>query len=132
MSGQHHGPAALYPRDRAGTHFTGGWVGPQGQFRRAENLVPTGIQFPDRPVRSQSLYRLNYPAHKCYYVSRFFGFLKMRFLVLVYMFSRFIQVSVWNIFVHGRPDEQQEICNELSFSNCVGGGGGELFLDNSH
>jgi len=29
----------------------------------AENLVPTGIQSPDRPARSQSLYWLCYPAH---------------------------------------------------------------------
>jgi hypothetical protein len=28
---------------------------------RALNLAPTGIQSPDRPARSQSLYRLNYP-----------------------------------------------------------------------
>jgi len=28
-----------------------------------ENLAPTGIRSPDRPARSQSLYRLNYPAH---------------------------------------------------------------------
>ena len=29
----------------------------------AENLVPTGIWSPDRPARSQSLYRLSYPPH---------------------------------------------------------------------
>ena len=29
----------------------------------AENLDPTGIRSPDRPVRSESLYRLRYP-HK--------------------------------------------------------------------
>ena len=29
----------------------------------AENLASTGIQSPDRPARSQSLYRLSYPAH---------------------------------------------------------------------
>jgi len=28
-----------------------------------ENLASTGIRFPDRPYRSQSLYRLRYPAH---------------------------------------------------------------------
>jgi hypothetical protein len=27
----------------------------------AENLTPTGIRSPDRPVRSKSLYRLHYP-----------------------------------------------------------------------
>ena len=32
------------------------WTG--GKFR------PTGIRSPDHPARSQSLYRLNYPAHK--------------------------------------------------------------------
>jgi hypothetical protein len=30
----------------------------------AENLAPTGVRFPDRPARSQSLYRLRYSAHK--------------------------------------------------------------------
>jgi len=29
VSGQQHAPAALYPRERTGTHFTGGWVGPR-------------------------------------------------------------------------------------------------------
>ena len=29
----------------------------------AENLASTGIRFPDRPARSQPLYRLRYPAH---------------------------------------------------------------------
>jgi hypothetical protein len=29
----------------------------------AENLAPTEIRSRDRPARSQSLYRLNYPAH---------------------------------------------------------------------
>jgi len=28
LSGQQHAPAALYPRERHGSHFTGGWVGP--------------------------------------------------------------------------------------------------------
>ena len=32
------------------------WIG-------AENLAPTGIRSPDRLARSQSLYRLRYPAH---------------------------------------------------------------------
>jgi len=29
----------------------------------AETLAPTGVRSPDRPARSQSLYRLRYPAH---------------------------------------------------------------------
>jgi len=27
VSGQQHSPAVLYPRERPGTHCTGGWVG---------------------------------------------------------------------------------------------------------
>ena len=30
MSSQQHAPAALYPRERPATHFTGGWVGYTG------------------------------------------------------------------------------------------------------
>jgi len=29
LRGQQHAPAALYPRERPCTHFTGGWVGPR-------------------------------------------------------------------------------------------------------
>jgi hypothetical protein len=29
VSGQQHAPGALYPRERPGTNFTGGWVGPR-------------------------------------------------------------------------------------------------------
>jgi len=39
----------------------------------AENLAPTGIRFPDRPARSQSLYRLSYPAHFLVYDVLQFG-----------------------------------------------------------
>jgi hypothetical protein len=38
--------------------------GPQGRSGRVlKNLAPTGIRSPDRSARSQSLYRLSYPAH---------------------------------------------------------------------
>jgi hypothetical protein len=49
-------PRQLYPRERPGTQCTGGWVGP-----RAGLDAPTRIRSPDRPARSQSLYRLSYP-----------------------------------------------------------------------
>jgi len=39
-----------------------GWT-PGPVLTGAENLTPTGIPSPARPVRSQSLYRLCYPAH---------------------------------------------------------------------
>ena len=39
-----------------------GWA-PEPVWTDAENLAPTGIRSPDRPARSESLYRLSYPAH---------------------------------------------------------------------
>jgi len=38
-----------------------GWA-PGPVWTGAENIVPTGIRSPDHPARSQSLYRLSYPA----------------------------------------------------------------------
>ena len=63
-SGQQHAPAALYPRERPCTHFTGRaprpvWTG--GKSRPYRDSIP------DRPACSQSLYRLSYPAH-CVYI----------------------------------------------------------------
>ena len=52
-------PRPLNPRERSGTHCTGGWVGPV--WTGAENLAPTVNRSPDRPARSESLYRLRYP-----------------------------------------------------------------------
>ena len=34
FGGQRHAPAALYPRERPNTHFTGGWVGPRARLDR--------------------------------------------------------------------------------------------------
>ena len=45
-------PGRTLPRERPGTHFTGGWVG--GKSRPHRDSIP------DRPARSPSLYRLSY------------------------------------------------------------------------
>ena len=66
MRGQRHAPAAPYPRERPGTHCTGGWVGLRAGLDWCEKSRPTGIRSPDRPARRQSLYRLRYPAHYIY------------------------------------------------------------------
>ena len=42
-----------------------GWA-PEPVWTGAENLASTGIRSPDRPGRSQSLYRLSYPADRPY------------------------------------------------------------------
>jgi hypothetical protein len=52
-------PGPLYKR-------LGGSQGRSGRVRK--NLALSGIRSPDRPARSQSLYRLSYPAH-CLLVS---------------------------------------------------------------
>ena len=38
--GQRHALAALYPRERPGTHCTGGWVGPQGRSGQVRKISP--------------------------------------------------------------------------------------------
>jgi len=68
VRGQCHAPAALYPQERPGTHCTEGWVGPRAGLDRCGKSRPhrdsTPRPSPDRPARSQSLYRLRYPAHR--------------------------------------------------------------------
>jgi hypothetical protein len=54
-------PRPLYPRERPGTHRIAGWVGPRAGLENAKKLAPTGIRSPDRPARSESLYRRSYP-----------------------------------------------------------------------
>ena len=68
VGGQCHVPAALAPgktryplyRRLGGPQSQSGWV--------AKNLVPTGIRSPDRPARSESLYRLSYPGSPSYHI----------------------------------------------------------------
>jgi hypothetical protein len=60
VGGQRHAPATL-PRERPGTHFIGGWVGPSVGMDGCGKSRPHRIRSPDRPGRSESLYRLSYP-----------------------------------------------------------------------
>ena len=43
VSGQQHAPAALNPRERPGTHFTGGWVGPRAGLDEQKISSPPGF-----------------------------------------------------------------------------------------
>jgi hypothetical protein len=54
-------PQPLYPRERPCTHYIGGWVGPRAGLDACGNLASTGIRSPERPARSESLYRLDCP-----------------------------------------------------------------------
>jgi len=55
-------PGRTLPQGKTRYPFYRRLGGPQGWSGLAENLVITGIQSPDRPARSQSLYRLSYLA----------------------------------------------------------------------
>jgi len=61
-------PGCSLPRERPGTHCTGGWVDLSTGLDRYRKSRP-----PDHPARSQSLYRLRYPSQNKYiteYVSQ--------------------------------------------------------------
>jgi hypothetical protein len=55
-------PGRSLPPGKTLPHFTGGWVGPRVGLDGCGKSLPNGSWFPDRPARSQSLYRLRYPA----------------------------------------------------------------------
>jgi hypothetical protein len=61
VGGQRHAPGkeTRYPIVQEA-----GWA-PGPVWTGAENLTPTGIRSPDRPARSESLYRLSYPGPTC-------------------------------------------------------------------
>ena len=43
VSGQQYAPAALYPPERTGTHFTGGWVDPRAGLDGRKISSPPGF-----------------------------------------------------------------------------------------
>jgi len=40
---QRHAPAALYPREKPGTHYTGGWVDPRAGLDRCGKSRPPPV-----------------------------------------------------------------------------------------
>jgi len=61
VDGQRHAPAALLP-GKTRYHYTAGCVGPRaGMDGSGKSRPHTGIRFPDRATRSESLYRLINP-----------------------------------------------------------------------
>ena len=56
----------LYPPGKTRYSLYRGLGGPQGRWGRVRKISPpTGIRFPDRQDRSESLYRLSYPGPLC-------------------------------------------------------------------
>jgi hypothetical protein len=60
VGGQRHASATLPPKHPVAIVQEAGWA-PGPVWTDAENHAPTGIRSPDRPARSESLYRLSYP-----------------------------------------------------------------------
>ena len=59
-------PRPLYLRERPGTLCIGGWVGSRAVLEGCGKISPlTGFRSPDRPARSESLYRLRCPCPQC-------------------------------------------------------------------
>jgi hypothetical protein len=54
--GQRHAPAALYPRERPGTHCTGGWVGPRTGLDGGIQVALTLMQRKEVPVLAMEVY----------------------------------------------------------------------------
>jgi hypothetical protein len=68
---QRHAQAAFYcGKDPVTFVQEAGW-GPGPVCTGAEDFDPTGIRSPDRPARSQSLYRLIYPANRLWCAMHF-------------------------------------------------------------
>jgi len=64
MRGQGHATGRSLPPGKTRYALYRRLGGPQGRSGQVRKISPpTGIRFPDRPARSQSLYRLSYPAH---------------------------------------------------------------------
>jgi hypothetical protein len=61
VNGQHHAVAVLPPRKRPVPAVQEAEWAPGPVWTGVGNLAPTGIRTPDRPGRSESLYRLRYP-----------------------------------------------------------------------
>jgi hypothetical protein len=60
VGGQRHNPAALPPGKRPGTHCVGGGVCLRAGVDGWGKFPHPGIRSPDRPPRSEWLYRLRY------------------------------------------------------------------------
>jgi len=62
VSGQQHAPAPLYRRERPGSRFTGGWVGPRAGLDGRKISSPPG--FDPRPSSPQQTAVLHLKEHK--------------------------------------------------------------------
>jgi hypothetical protein len=65
MGDENYAPAALFLRERPGTHCAGRFVASGLLCNGTECLALAGVQTADRPTRSESLHRLGSPGRHC-------------------------------------------------------------------
>ena len=63
VSGQRHAPAAPYPRERPGTHCTGGWLGPRAGLDRCRKFRPHWDSIPGPSSLWPVAIPIELPAH---------------------------------------------------------------------
>jgi hypothetical protein len=71
-------PGRFNPRERPGTHSTGGRLGPGQVCTGAENLASTGIRSPDSPAHSED-YAI--PGHK---KNQYVRFVIITIIIIIY------------------------------------------------
>jgi hypothetical protein len=108
MDGQHHALAAALLGKRPSTHCIAGWVAPGPVWTGRENLAPAGIRSLDRPVPSESLYRLSYPGQTLYLLQQL-GFIRISVRVMLSLYS-ILQSATLESFLsyvgfYSEPDE---------------------------
>ena len=99
-------PRPLYPRERLGTHCTGGWVGPRAGLKCGGKSPPLRIWFPGHPAHNELLYRLHYPSLPCFIHNKWKQF-DNGTVVLEYIISSFtffvISIFLFCIIHYGQP-----------------------------
>jgi hypothetical protein len=115
-----------------------GWA-PGSVWIGAENFAATGIRSPDRPARSQSLYRLSYPAHFLFSFTKFMFSIAYYHPVQIsfYKFSpsrlqqnaevscrstilcssKYINITNANTILYPERTLKQEICLSMKINN---------------
>jgi len=95
-------PRSLYAQERTFTHCIISWVCPRLGLDACGKLVLTGIRSPNRPARSESLYRLSYLGAT--YATNFFKnnrFLGVLMLCSKNLFQRFKDMFWPHLQVNG-------------------------------
>jgi hypothetical protein len=98
VSGQRHAVAALYPgKDPVPIVQEAGWA-PGPVWTGAENLAPIGIQYPDRPARNQSLYRLKILCNTMQFSEAGTKF-NVYYTFKCYPFSKLVILKIYIMFI---------------------------------